>query len=308
MTSISSSNQKVVAITGITGCIGRKLAEYFALNQWKIIGFSSDPLVARKKLATLKGVSIFPFSLDSIDFLRNENVNVNVFIHLAWEGVSSGAKEDIAVQSKNLVISLLAAELAYICHAEKFLSLGSILEYAGVEGIIDESSIPSARSVYGICKVATRTALEQSLNNYGIPFLYAIVSSVYAVERDDGNVISYVIKCLRSGKSPRLSRCEHYWNFIHIDDLVHALYILSRTSNLKGVFVIGSAENFKLKDYIEEIHRQINPTVEIFYGDENVNTRTVHNGAVDISKMINATGFRPSIDFSAGISKILQNN
>ena len=304
MTNISSSRRKIVAITGVTGCIGRKLSEFFLNKKWKVIGFSSDPSSA-KKLSSLKGVVILPFSPDSADFLHNERVDV--FIHLAWAGVSSNVKEDITIQSQNLQISLLATELAVACSAKKFLSLGSILEYAEVEGIISESSVPSAKSIYGICKIATRIAIEQSLNNHGIPFLYAIVSSVYATDRDDGNVISYVIKCLRSGQSPHLSRCEHYWNFIHIDDLVQALYLLSDISNLEGLFIVGSAENLKLKDYIEAIHRQVNPSVQICYGSEDVNARTVHTGAVDIAKLISSTGFSPAIDFNMGISKVLSN-
>ena len=75
--------------------------------------------------------------------------NADCFYHLAWNGVAACDKNDSKVQMTNITISMNAISVCKNVYCKRFVYPGSVSEYAGLDGIIHEKSIPSPADIYG---------------------------------------------------------------------------------------------------------------------------------------------------------------
>lgn len=298
---------RCVVISGASGFIGKNLVRLMSC-----LGIETHALVctdsSTQELNKLPNVKCHLINLSlesSLEYPLHKKVGA--FIHLAWKGTSPESRDVLSIQQENLQISLNAIKCASSVNAEKFISLGSTLEYTANEGgIIDQCAKPSPVNFYSAIKLACRFLCATKCRNLGMPFIYAIATSVYGPYRKDNNVITYTIKKLLAGEKPSLTSLEQRWDFIHIDDLVTALYLISSKCNSDAVYVVGRGDNWKLRDYIFKVRDIINSQAELGIGEmPQLTIGALPSSCVDISKLRNDTGFEPRIEFEKGIKGVI---
>lgn len=64
----------------------------------------------------------------------------------------------------------------------------------------------------------------------GLDLIWPLITSIYGTGRDDNNLLSYVIKSFLKGEKPSTTKLEQRWDYLHVEDLMRALYLLG----LKG--------------------------------------------------------------------------
>lgn len=296
-----------VVITGADGFIGRNLLRYISGQGVLVYALvlENSPNIA--KIRDLKNVIIIQGDLLDWQILTDKlPESADAFIHLAWAGVAPDERNSIVVQKMNIDLCLNAVQLASKIKAKKFILPGSTLEYAYCGTLINDKALPSPQNVYGAVKTGMRYICQELCHELQLPYIYVVITSIYGADRIDNNVISYTIKTLLNGDRPALTRLTQLWDYVHIDDVVYALYLIAKSGKADAFYAVGHGDNWPLANYIYTIRDLINPELPLGVGEISYKDSRQPSSCVDLTALQKDTGFKPQINFETGIKRTIE--
>lgn len=299
-------DRKSIVISGGTGFVGTHLAHYYANN------YDMDVFVLVRKVPMNLGllnhsnISIVKCEVSCNEELINRLPrSPEVFIHLAWSGVHAKLRNDIDVQIQNVNLAINAVKIAHSINAKKFFFPGSPLEYQDNNTMINQYSIPCPSNAYGAAKISARFCLAAMCERLNMPFYYAVISSIYSADRNDDNIISYVLGCLLGGVSPSLTEGKQVWDYVHIDDVVRGVSNVIEYGVPGKFYTIGAGDNWPLRKYIEIIHEIVNRDIPLGLGKIPLKNGIIPCAAIDMTETYGDTGYIPHITFADGINRVI---
>lgn len=303
---------KKVIVTGVTGFVGRSLVKYLLKKGVQVFG------IARKRAALPELeqgeenlIWIVGDLYTQADLLLQEirkagGQNPDCFYHLAWNGVAASMKNDYEEQIKNIAIGMNVMTLCKGLECTRFVNLGTVGEYVRLDGLINEKWVPSPADIYGAVKVAVRNLLTVRAEQEQIGIINTILCSTYGEHRCDDNVISYTIKTLLKGECPQYGSLEQMWDFLYVEDVAYALYLIGEKGICNKTYSIGSGTYRHLYEYIEEIRDIIDPALPLGIGMLGGKYKGVLNSCVDTFQLQKDTGFQPQNTFAEGIRNTIE--
>ena len=292
---------KRIAITGSNGFIGRKLVEKFLSNGHYVYGLdiSDQHPISHINFRYIKS-NLIDFGSELVD-------DLDIVFHLAWAGVSPEQRNDFDIQLNNLIFSKNVIEFALRKNAKKIVFLGSAMEYSDCASYISKETLPSPVNLYSSIKASSRLIFSQMCDEKGIEFVYIVISSIYSEDRKDNNVVYYTIDSLLKNERPKLTTLEQRWNFIHISDVIEAMFLVGTNYDKKRSFyTLGGLENLQLKQYIVLIRDLINPELPLGIG-EIPSSKTRHqNVLISNQDLFEDYGYIPRTKFEDGIKIVIE--
>ena len=294
-------------VTGADGFIGSHLLSYFDSINLPVIALVIPKSNTLSRISSLKNITIIECDLydwEKIDLLIPIDAEIT-FYHLAWNGVQPENRMSIEKQLPNVTLSLNAVNLAKKINAKRFITLGSTMEYMYSGKPINETALPTPQNAYGATKLAVRYLCQEMAKEKNLPFIYAVVTGVYGPNRLDNNVITYTIKKLLRKERPSLTKLEQQWDYIHIKDLVQALYLIGEKGKAGAFYAVGHGDNRPLLWYIQTLHSLIDSEVPLGIGDIPYTSDALPSSCIDLSALKNDTGFEPKICFEEGVKELI---
>ena len=296
---------KNVVITGADGFIGRHLVNVLLEDDCDIHAIvypgCSDCLNT-----TSNNLHIYEIDLSkNIDVLSELPNNIDVMYNFAWIGVNAMARNDINIQLNNIQMAINCMKLAVICQAKKVIFPGSTNEYLYYGKPLNKDAVPSPSNAYGAVKIAVRYLADIIAQNKNIDFVYVIIAGIYAADRRDNNVIFYTIDKLLHSEKPSLTKLEQLWDYVYIDDVINALVAIGDKGKNQAVYAIGQGDNCQLREYIDIIHKKIDPNLPVGIGELEYSNDKMPCSCVDLTDLIKDTGFYPSVPFEQGIEMVI---
>lgn len=299
--------KQAVVITGADGFIGSHLTRYFIEQNTDVYAIVMQNSPIRYRIDSVPGIHVIEEDLSNYkSFKKLLPQNPSAVIHLAWSGVSPEARNSIEIQQANLNLCMDAIRLAASINAQRFLLPGSTMEYAYCGQEINASALPSPQNAYGTAKIEARYLCASMCDELNIPYIYAVISGIYSEDRKDSNVIYYTIDKLLQGERPAYTKLEQLWDYIHIDDLVRALYLIALKGKGGAFYSIGHGDNWPLSNYICQIRDIINPSLPLGIGELPYKNGKLPSSCVDLTAIKADTGFEPKIPFSIGIKAVIE--
>lgn len=295
-----------VVITGADGFLGSHLCKCFSNYNYDVyaIVIPNSPTLFRIK--DVQNIRIIEVSIENaLNRIGEFPNNPEALIHLAWAGVSPENRNSTEYQINNISLGIASVKLANKIHAKKFIMPGSTMEYSFGEGLISSNSLPTPQNAYGFVKVSAKYICESLCKEYDIPFIYAVISSIYAADRTDNNVVTYTIRELLNGNKPILTELKQKWDYVYITDVEQAFYCIVEKGKANSTYVIGHGDNQSLANYIYKIRDLIDPKLPLGIGEKSYEEGVIPNSCVDINKLRNETGFEPIVSFEEGITKVI---
>ena len=303
-----------VIITGANGFIGKHLIKKLLSENMEIFAVvRTKPETEAECIGKIHWIEgdLYEDPGIVIETLKEYGAeNADCFYHLAWNGVAACEKNDSKVQMTNITISMNAISVCKNVYCKRFVYPGSVSEYAGLDGIIHEKSIPSPADIYGAVKTAVRNLITMKAILEQIDILNVILCSIYGEGRCDDNVISYTIKKLLRGESPQYGNLQQMWDFLHVDDAANALFLIGSGIREWGgagarTYTVGSGVYRHLYEYIETIHNMINPQLPLGIGILGNKYENVLSSCVNTFQLQKDTGFLPKMSFEEGILRTI---
>lgn len=288
---------KNAVITGASGFVGRNLVKYLAQK-----GVQVFAIVRNKEnciFSSGQNIKILEYDLEHLNDITEclDDVEIDAFYHLAWQGAKGAGRSDYTLQIQNAKYSCDAAIIASKLKCKKFIAVGTITER--LADVVLKEKCMSQNLMYGLTKSYTNKLLNVICTVENINFVWAELSNIYGGDDDSGNLISYTIDCFEKNIVPKFGPCQNPYDFIHIDDVVSALYEIGMCDDAFGMYFIGRCENKTLKQYIEDISRIYNKPVNIgALPDDGLHYEKTW---FDNGRLVNEMNFTFKYDFENGI-------
>jgi len=299
-------HDKRVLVTGGAGFIGSNLANSLAADNDVIV-------VDNCYLGTPDNL------VEAVDFREQSVVgtdlptDVDVVFHLA--ALSSYAMhEDDPQEGARVNVE------GFVNTVEQARDDGcDTVVYATTSSIYGSRTEPSPEDMpvavntgYEASKLARERYAEYFSNHYDMTMAGLRYFSVYqgygGAEEHKGeyaNVIAQFADDIASGESPKLyGDGEQTRDFTHVEDIVRGT-VLAAEHKLDGVYNVGTGERYSFNTVVQMLNDELGTDTDPEYVENPIPESVyVHDTCADATKLHEATGWEPEIDFEDGIERV----
>ena len=296
---------KKLLITGATGMIGSAIVEEALKQNYKItclVRSDSNRISNIPKSDKVKVVDCNINQYNEIELTEK----YDVFFHLAWLKPFGNDRDNVELQLKNVQYTLDAVNLAKRAGCTVFIGAGSQAEY-GIQKVDLTPSLPvNPESGYGIAKYTAGKLANMLCQQLEIRFNWLRILSVYGKNDNSYTLISYVIRELKAGRSPKLTKCEQMWDYLHCDDAARAFLSVAEKGIDGETYPLGSGRGRKLSEYVTDIRNSIAPDIKLTFGKKPYYPHQPMHLVADVSELEKDTGWKPQVKFIDGIKEMIQ--
>ena len=295
-----------VLVTGGAGFIGSNLANHLATDN-DVIALDDCYLGTPENLS------------DDVEFVDASVVDdtlptdVDVVFHLAALSSYKMHEEDPAQGARVNVegfVNTIEQARQDDCETVVYATTSSI--YGDRTEPSPETMSVEARTGYEASKLARERYAEYFHNFHDMSLAGMRFFSVYqgfgGAEEHKGefaNTVAQFTDKIANGERPELfGDGSQTRDFTHVDDIVRACE-LAADHELQGIYNVGTGESYSFNKMIELINDELGTTVEPKY-IENPLDEYVHDTMADYSKLHEATGWKPTIGFEEGVSRVCE--
>ena len=291
---------KRVLVTGASGFLGQSFLKQACKNP----NFEFFAVISgRREVAFQEGITVVKANLlehQQIEELIN-NVRPDIIYHFAW-GLE---KQDFVNAEENLDWLMASTHLlrAFINKdGKRFVFAGSSAEYGYQNNICREGESELPSDLYGITKKAFSDVALHICRQMGISCAIARIFSVYGSGEDRlVHTIPVAISAFLSGNSFICKAPNNVWDYIYIDDAVHALVGLTE-SDFSGIVNIATGKPCVMRNVFEEIASQLECCHLLYFENENEEGRML---VADTSILTNTLGIACNTSLKRGIAQTI---
>ncbi|MBO6132712.1 MAG: NAD(P)-dependent oxidoreductase [Lachnospiraceae bacterium] len=295
-------------LTGAAGFAGCNLLEALLDSGWETIAVLREDSPHNERLETdsmrdfeKKGQLIKVYcDMSRILTLRTHvSGDADVFFNLAWHGKS---RDDFDSQYSNIDEAIHAMEAAKSLSCKVFLMTGSQAEYGIKRDLETEDSVLMPENAYGAAKAAAMHVLKAKARKIGMSFVWARIFSLYGKYEHESTLISYLIRELKSGRSPSVSAATQEWDYLFARDAAEAMIALSLKGRDGEAYNLANGNFRPLRGFIEDVRIVVAPEVKITYGYPISNAVELRPS---VRKLFRDTLWTPATEFTEGIRQIV---
>ena len=299
---------KKAIVTGANGFIGRFMVRELVKQNVEVIA------VVRENSQIAESIKALPVRFVACELAHIANLpdlipnhDIDAIFHMAWQGVSNEDAKSAKIQLDNVRATLELVDAAHTMSVPAFVGAGSIHEAEALEELKAGKSILNPGYMYKSAKLAAHMMGKARAGGYGIRFFWPLINT-YGEEETSSRLINTVIRNIYQGKSPALSSGEQIYDFVHVSDVAHAMYLIAEAGADGANYVIGSGEARPLKDYLSVVGEIANelcggPNIPLGLGERKANVVNLPKEVFDISRLTADTGFKPQVAFREGIER-----
>lgn len=295
-----------VVITGATGMLGIALIKQLLKENIKILAIVNPHSHRVSNIPIHKNITIISCDLSDLDTLTdNITKSYDIFYHFAWEGTYGEQRNDTIIQLRNVKNTLKAIWLAHAIKCHTFIGAGSQAEYGRVNKKLTSNTPTFPESAYGIAKLCAGQISRIEAEKLGLKHIWLRFLSVYGPYDGEQTMIMSSIKKMIHKQDISYTKAEQIWDYLYCDDAAQACCFIAKKGKNKAVYCIGSGEGRPLKDYIQLIKHEIDPSLNIGIGKLGYSDKQVMYLCADITELRKDTGFEPKVKFEEGIKKTI---
>ncbi|MBP2630529.1 MAG: UDP-N-acetylglucosamine 4-epimerase [Firmicutes bacterium] len=293
-------NKKSVIVTGASGFIGYHLVNALLEQDIFVYAIIRPNSKNKERLYQFSNIKIIELAMQDIVYLVDLIQNhCDCFYHIAWEG----ERNNFQMQNKNITYTLDALETAIKIGCRRFICSGSQAEYGLQDQLITEEVLPKPNTAYGSAKLSACYLSRFRAMQAGIEWIWTRIFSAYGKYDNPNALIPYLIRYLKKGETPNLTKGLQNWDYVYAADVANALIAVSEQGTNGEIYNIASGDVHPLRYFIEQVRDIVAPQQEIIYGEQ---VNRVVSLKPAIQKMQRDTNWQPQFKFFDGISDIMK--
>ena len=241
---------KKVLITGISGFIGSRMATFLAQRQLRVFGWN------RIGIHDEYGSAEVNMHQENDVIKALENCNPDIIIHCAGSA-------DVGKSVVNPTIDFegnvkITHNLMFAMHKlglekTRFVFLSSAGVYGNPVSLpISEDAPLNPLSPYAVHKVMCEDLCKYFTNNYGTNVKVARIFSAYGAGLKKQIFWDMFQKYKNAGKLNMFGTGNESRDYIHVDDLVQALYLLAMTDDSEVFYNVANGEEITIREATEQ--------------------------------------------------------
>jgi len=194
--------------------------------------------------------------------------------------------------------------------------------YASTSSIYGDRTEPSPEDMavavntgYEASKLARERYGEYFSNHYGMSMAGMRFFSVYEGMKDGAeghkgeyaNLIAQFADDIANGRRPEIwGDGSHRRDFTHVDDVVRGIE-LAADHELDGIYNLGTGEQYTIDHLVDRLNDVLGTDVDPTYEENPIPDEVFVSATMaDTTKMREATGWEPAIDFEEGLRLVCE--
>ena len=312
------SIQRVV-VTGATSIIGVPLIRALLEQNYEVYAVVRPSSVNAGKLMDMACRNLHVIELDLRDGMllsKHIKCEVDICVHLGWDGAGSENRKKREVQQENVKSSMLVLKACAELKCKRFIFSGSQAEYGLCIGdVMQEDMQCNPVSEYGKAKVdfmnQAKAFLESADLSVKMQYIHMRIFSIYGLDDHENSLVNSCIRSFLNNQNIELGKCEHMWNYLYITDLINAFIVLIAMEDFQEQFLVYNIageqrETKPLKEYVKQIYQCCGNQGKYLLGARTENAEGANNLVPDIRRIVSGTGWKPKISFDEGIREIVE--
>ena len=295
-----------IYIAGHTGMVGSAI-----LRKLKKEGYTNIITTPSEKLDLRHQLSVR-------NFFEKENPKYVILAAAKVGGIYANNKYKAEFIYDNLMIQSNVIHSSYLYNVEKLLFLGSSCIYPKItpqpikEDYLLSGQLEPTNRPYAVAKIAGIELCKSYRAQYGCNFISAMPTNLYGINDNyhpkNSHVIPALLRKVFLSKEKNLPFFEVWGSgsakrdFLNVDDLADACFILLNDYNNDKPVNIGSGSDISIKDLVKIIIDEFN-----YKGDVKYDLTKPDGTLLKLldSTLINSLGWKPKISINEGIRKTI---
>ena len=297
---------KKVIVTGANGFVGSALVKELVKNDVEVLAM--DMPGCNGNLPVCDKVKFLPLALDNISSLKDliDDRDFDCFYHFAWAGSAGAARADTKLQLQNAQWTIECLRAAKEVGCKKFVAAGSIMEHETMAAAFAAGNKPGLGYIYGSGKLVAHTMAMSVAADIGIDLVWAEITNAYGVGELSPRMVNTTIRKVIKGEEPQFTAGTQNYDFVYIDDVAKAFYLIGKNGKPFNEYLIGSSNAKPLKEFLLEMKAAIAPDLNFIFGDIPFTGINLPLEKYDCSKTEKDTGFKAQISFGEGCLRTME--
>lgn len=302
---------KRVIVSGAAGFIGNAVARQLLEQGIHVVAIVKPGTYMSNEAFRLKDFNTTIIECDLKEIARlpqimyDQEFGYDAFYQFAWDGVDKESFADYDRQIDNIKWTLASVKAASELKCTKYIGAGSVSQ---MELLYPEGRYFTAdrHKYFRAALLASETMGRAYAEECGIEFIWPIIINVYGEGETAPRLINSMIINLIAGKQQSFSPGEQLYDFLHIEDAAKAFCLIGEKGHGNNQYIVGSGNARPLREYLECIRDVVAPEMKLGIGDLEFSGPEMTREMLDISALVEDTGFDPVVDFRTGITRTLE--
>ncbi len=294
---------KKAIITGANGFIGSAVTKELLKNGIEVIALDMEG--CNSNLPQDDRVTFVSCELSNIKALQEtlKGCGADIFYHFAWAGSAGSARADTALQMQNAQWTVDAMRTAKVLDCTRFVCAGSIMEHETIAAAYTQGNKPGLGYIYGGGKVIAHIMCMSVAADIGIDLIWPEITNAYGVGELSPRMVNTTIRKVINGESPQFTAGTQNYDFVYIDDVARAFYLIGKNGKPFHEYLIGSGTARPLRKFLLEMKESIAPNLDFVFGDIPFTGIDLPLEKFDCSATKQDTGFQAQVSFGEGVRR-----
>jgi len=160
--------------------------------------------------------------------------------------------------------------------------------------------------IYGHSKAMAEDLARLFHRETRVPTVVGRFSNAFGPNETNPHLIPDVLAQLRAGGDTlALGNLDPVRDYIHVEDLVAGMLAAERTADAFSVVNIGSGRGLSVRQVVAAFESALGRPLRIVQAPDRLRSVDRQELVLDITKLKRSSGWRPKMDFAAGIAALL---
>ena len=296
---------KKVILTGATGFVGNAVLKELIKNNIYVIAVSRSE--NPKNIPDSSLVRYISCDLSRMEKLEDKiaDRDIDTFYHFAWNGSAGTARANTNLQLQNAQWTIDSLNVAKKMGCSRFVAAGSIMEHETIAAGYTQGNRPGLGYIYGSGKLVAHTMAMSVAASIGIDLIWAEITNAYGVGELSPRMVNTTLRKIIKGENPQFTAGTQNYDFVYIDDVARAFYLIGENGKPFNDYLIGSATAKPLKEFLLEMKNSVAPDLDFIFGDVPFTGINLPLEKYDCKKTEEDTGFKAEISFAEGTKRTI---